>query len=135
MKHNYFHCHEWTPELQKVADELMSRIREVAPELEMLFMGAAALELPGKNDIDLDILCDAYDLKRYVHVLMSVLGAPEKLNDDMAVWDYEYKGFEIDAILSDPNTPGSHVPIQKKRFEKLKASPELQEQYRQLKME
>jgi GrpB-like predicted nucleotidyltransferase (UPF0157 family) len=118
-----------------VADELISKIHDVAPELEVLFMGAGALKLPGKNDIDLDILCDVHDLKRYVHVLMPVLGAPQKLNGDMAVWDYEYKGFEIDAILSDPNAPGSHVPTQKKRFERLKANPELREQYRQLKIE
>jgi GrpB-like predicted nucleotidyltransferase (UPF0157 family) len=135
MKNNYFYCHEWTQELQNVANELIGSIHDVAPELEVLFMGAGALRLPGKNDIDLDILCDVHDLKRYVHVLMSVLGAPEKLNDDMAIWDYEHKGFEIDAILSDPNTPGSHVPTQKRRFEKLKASSELQEQYRQLKLE
>jgi hypothetical protein len=40
-------------------------------------------------------------------------------------------GFEIDAILSDPKT--SHVPLQRKRFEILKSSPELQEEYRALK--
>lgn len=118
-----------------MADELISKIHDVAPELEVLFMGAGALKLPGKNDIDLDILCSVHNLNRYVRVLMSVLGAPQKQSDDMAVWDYEYKGFEIDAILSDPSLPGSHVPIQKKRFEKLKASPELQEKYRQLKIE
>lgn len=133
MKHDYFYLKEWTPELRAVAMELIHKINDVAPELEVLFMGAGALGLPGKNDIDLDILCNTYDLTRYIHVLSPVLGKPQKLDNNMAVWDYEYKGFEIDAILSDPTSPTSHVPMQKKVFEILKASPELQDKYRKLK--
>ena len=45
----------WTPRVHEVASALIRRINDAAPELEVLFMGAAALGLPGKNDIDLDI--------------------------------------------------------------------------------
>lgn len=133
MKHDYYHVHEWTTGLKQAANKLISRIHEVAPELEVLFMGAAALELPGKNDIDLDILCDQTDINRYVHVLTPALGDPQELTDTMAVWSYMRDGIEIDCILSDPSTPDSHVPKQKKVFETLKANPELQEQYKKLK--
>lgn len=135
MKHDYYHVHEWTPELKQVGDELVIKVHEVAPELEVLFMGAAALGLPGKNDLDLDILCDSHDIKRYTDVLRPILGTPQKLSNEMALWSYMQNDIEIDCIISDPARPNSHVPKQKKVFEILKANSELRERYRQLKYE
>jgi hypothetical protein len=61
------------------------------------------------------------------------LGTPQKLSDEMAVWSYMRNGIEIDCILSDPTKPNSHVPNQKKVFEKLRDDPELRERYKKLK--
>jgi hypothetical protein len=133
VRHDYYHVQEWTPELKRVADELMASIHEVAPEVGTLFMGAAALGLPGKNDIDLDLLCDQAEVERYAQLLTPVLGSPQELKENMAIWSYMRGDIEVDCILSDPTTPNSHVPGQKKVFEKLQSSPELQERYRQLK--
>jgi hypothetical protein len=135
MKHSYYHVHEWTPALKQAGDELVANIHNAAPELEILFMGAAALGLPGKDDLDLDILCEAHDIKRYSNVLKPVLGTPQKLNDEMATWSYTQNGIEIDCILSDPARPNSHVPKQKQVFEKLKTSSELRKRYKKLKYE
>lgn len=135
MTHDYYHVQEWTPGLKEVADDLITKVHEAAPELEVLFMGAAALELPGKSDIDLDILCSQQDLGRYVDLLTPALGAPQALKDTMAVWSYMDGDIEIDCILSDPTSPGSHVPGQRKVFEKLKTDPNLRERYKQLKYE
>jgi GrpB-like predicted nucleotidyltransferase (UPF0157 family) len=135
MQHNYYHVQEWTLQLQRAADDLITKIRTAAPGLEVLFMGAAALGLPGKNDIDLDILCDQSDIAHYAGLLTPVLGVPQELKANTAVWGYLRDGIEIDCILSDPTTPNSHVPKQKRVFETLKASPELQERYRRLKLD
>lgn len=126
---------KWTPKLHSVAEGLIRNIHEIAPELEVLFMGAGALGLPGKNDIDLDILCSTHDLKHYADLLTPVMGNPQITKDNIAVWNYEYKGYEIDALLSDPSAPNSHVPKQIKVYETLRSQPNLLEQYRQLKRE
>jgi len=133
MTHDYYHVHEWDPKLKQVADELMARIYEVAPDVDILFMGAGALCLPGKNDIDLDLLCPHKDIEHYAQVLTPILGIPQALKDNMAIWSYMRENIEIDCILSDPSDPGSHVPSQKKTFERLRHSPELQQRYTQLK--
>lgn len=133
MNRDYYFVQEWSPKLRQKAEGLLAKIHGVVPELEVLFMGSAALGLPGENDIDLDILCDQKDIARYAHALTSVLGAPQEIKVTMAVWTYEDEGIEIDCILSDPKRSGSHVPRQKKTFEKLVASPDLREQYKQLK--
>jgi len=135
MKSNYYHVQEWTPALKQAGDELVAKIHEAAPELEVLFMGAAALGLPGKNDLDIDILCKGNEIKHYAEILKPIFGVPQKLNKEMSVWSYTQDGIEIDCILSDPSRPNSHVPKQKKVFEILKNSPDLQERYKQLKYE
>jgi hypothetical protein len=95
-------------------------------------MGAAALELPGKNDIDLDILCNVEDVPKYAQKLIPIFGEPKELTDKIAAWDFIKDSFEIDCILSDPRI--SHVPIQRKRFELLRDNPKLLEEYKNLKI-
>lgn len=131
MSDKLFRTQPWTPAIQKTAEDLTMRIHAQAPELEVLFMGAAALGLPGKNDIDLDMLCDQAELKSYTEALQPILGTPKDVDDTLVIWEFTLNGFVIDAILSDPKT--SHVPLQRKRFEILKASPQLQKEYIQLK--
>lgn len=133
MTEKIFKLEPWTPEVKNVAENLINTIKSVVPELEVLFMGAAALELPGKNDIDLDILCDHNDITYYCEKLIPILGMPKEINNDLAAWNYEVNGFEIDLILSDPKT--SHVPIQQKVFENLKNNNTLKEEYKKLKIE
>lgn len=121
----------WTPKLKETSEKLIDRIQAVAPELEVLFMGAAALGLPGKNDIDLDILCNISDITTYTEALLPILGVPKETSRALTAWEFQLDGFEIDVILSDPTI--SHVPLQQKCFEILKANPELLTKYRKLK--
>jgi GrpB-like predicted nucleotidyltransferase (UPF0157 family) len=131
MHDTIFRLKAWTPRVQEIAKSLIGKIHEIAPELEVLFMGAAALGLPGKNDIDLDILCDKKDIAMYAQKLITLLGEPKEVNGGAAAWEFKLDGFQIDAMLSDPKI--SHVPLQRKRFELLKASPELRDEYKKLK--
>lgn len=94
-------------------------------------MGAAALGLPGKNDIDLDILCSQADVLEYTKLLTPILGQPKDTSDTMTVWYFKVEDFEIDMILSDPKV--SHVPEQRAVFEKLQSNPNLLDAYRKLK--
>ena len=131
MREKIFHLQQWTPKIQKTAERLIEQINNIAPELDVLFMGAAALKLPGKNDVDLDILCNEADITTYTERLLPILGQPKEARDDMVAWEFERDGFEIDVILSDPKT--SHVALQRKRFELLKENQGLRDEYRKLK--
>jgi hypothetical protein len=131
MRDTNFHLKAWTPRVQETAMNLINQIHEIAPELEVLFMGAAALGLPGSNDIDLDILCDKGDVTMYTKKLTNILSKPKEINESAAAWEFELNGFAIDVMLSDPKI--SHVPLQLKRFEILKANSELRDEYTRLK--
>jgi hypothetical protein len=131
MPEKIFHLQPWNPETRETAERLIGRIHVIAPGLEVLFMGAAALGLPGTNDIDLDILCNKADLRAYIEKLSPLLGTPKNSSDIAAAWRFDFDGFEIDIMLSDPTI--SHVRWQRKRFEILQANPELLDAYRKLK--
>ena len=132
MSEKIFHIQSWTPQIQETAQNLIHEICGVAPELEVLFMGAAALGLPGKNDIDLDILCNQDDISSYTQKLLPVLGKPRNADGRLSIWEFKYQDFDIDAILSDPSV--SHVPEQRRAFEKLRDDQSLLDEYRQLKV-
>jgi len=131
-EHKTYAVKKWVPELVFVAQSVIDDVHKVAPELEVLFMGAAALGLPGKNDLDLDILCSQKDVKEYTDKLAGVLGEPRERTDKLSAWTFYRGGFEIDILISDPAI--SHVPEQKHVFDTLKNNPELLEEYRQLKL-
>lgn len=131
MSDDIFHLQPWRPEAAATAQNIISEIHAVTPDLEVLFMGAAALKLPGKNDIDLDILCPAKDIAHNTEQLLGVLGEPNGIAKTMTVWKFERNGFEIDCILSDPSV--SHVPHQKRAFELLKENAKLRKEYEELK--
>jgi hypothetical protein len=131
MTEKIFHIQLWTPKIQEVAQNLIDNIHAVVPETQVLFMGAAALKLPGKGDIDLDILCDQKDVASYTQKLSPILGSPKETRNALTAWEFKYQDFDIDVILSDPVI--SHVPEQQKVFEKLKTNPKLLNEYRQLK--
>ena len=133
MNVGIFHLQPFDPNAQRRAEELMDKIHDIAPELEVLFMGAVALGLPGKNDIDLDILCDTSELPAYTEKLIPLLGHPKETKSNLTSWESKLDNFELDCILSDPKT--SHVPLQQKRFEILKSNSALRSEYRQLKEE
>lgn len=126
-----FHNKPWDPQVRVEAENLISKITKTVPGLEILFMGAAALGISGKNDIDLDILCDKKDIRKYAEKLCAVLGKPREQKDSIVAWTFMKSGYEVDAILSDPRT--SHVPEQKNLFEKLRSDKKLLAEYQQLK--
>lgn len=133
MPEKVFHLQPWAPETKIIANQIIQNVKQITPELEILFMGAAALELPGKNDIDLDIFCDVKDIKKYTNKLQPVLGEPKEATDNISAWNYHIDGFEIDLILSDPKI--SHVKNQRNVFEILKTNTKLLDDYKQLKIE
>lgn len=127
-----YHHKPWSLRIKEIAEKLMHDIHEVVPEVGLFFMGAAALGLPGKNDIDLDITAPAEKIPEYTEKLKSVLGEPKEQSNQIAVWSFYVDDIEIDAIISDPTT--SHVPEQQKVFETLNSNPALLAEYEQLKI-
>ena len=132
----------WTPSVTKAAEDLIKHIHDIAPELEVTFMGAAALSIDGKNDLDLDIICPSDQIERYKSLFEKELGpAMTNLQDseywkflpDEVYWEFDWKGFKADVMLHDAHN--QHFVTQSSRQKKLSESKELLESYKKLKRE
>jgi len=60
MNEAIFHLQPFDPNTRRRAEELIDKIHAITPELQVLFMGAAALGLPGKKEG-----CDGLPLDEY----------------------------------------------------------------------
>jgi hypothetical protein len=50
------HLHLYEPKIEKIAERIISKIRELIPDADVRFLGASALKISGQNDIDIYIL-------------------------------------------------------------------------------
>jgi len=119
------------PKVKKAAQEIISKIKETLPEAEILFMGASALEIAGQNDIDMTILANG-EFERHSNSLENLFGKPVKSNPTLIKWEFVQDGFEVELYLNDVISPVLQEQID--TFNLLKNSPELLEEYEQIKL-
>ena len=119
------------PKVKKAAQEIISKIKETLPEAEILFMGASALEIAGQNDIDMTILANG-EFESHSNSLENFFGNPVKSNPTLIKWEFVQDGFEVELYLNDVISPVLQEQID--TFNLLKNSPELLEEYEQIKL-
>lgn len=121
------------PKVRDIANEIIQKIKkEVAPNLEVLFMGASALGIAGQGDLDIYILCSPKNFDKYLPELEKIFGEPFKKNPNFIEWGFEKYGHEVQLYLTNPNTESMQEQIQ--LFNRLKNDSALLEEYENLKL-
>lgn len=116
--------------LTNIAKEIIYQVHSIHPDLEVLFLGAAALGIPGQGDLDLYICSSRTDFDKYLPNLIKVFGEPTQKGESIK-WEFERGGYEVELYLTDPST--SSMQEQIKIHDMLKNSSELLEEYKKLK--
>lgn len=116
------------PKAKEVGDSIVSIIKELLPSVEILFMGATALEIAGQNDIDIYVLSESKDFDKYLPTLKKFFGKPKNNHKTFIEWNFEKDGYPVELYLTEP--PERHIKI----FELLKVNKELLEEYEHLKL-
>ena len=119
------------PKVKGVAQNIISKIKEVLPEAKVLFMGASALGIAGQNDIDMTILANR-EFNRYSNELENLFGKPVKSNPTLIKWEFVKDGFEVELYLN--NKTSSALQEQIDTFNLLKNNFELLKEYEQIKL-
>ena len=121
----------WDPNTHKIAGELIAQIKNHFPELEVLYTGASALGIAGKNDIDISVLDKIENFDSHLPKFIEILGQPLKIGRKNIRWEFKKDGYDIDIYLTDKDSP--QIKEQKKTFELLRDNPSILEEYRKLK--
>lgn len=115
--------------VEEISRGIISKVKRIFPELEVLHMVASALEISGQNDIDIYILCGREDFDKYLPGLEKVFGKRDKKS--IIQWSFKENGFDVELYLTDPSNPTMQRQI--KVFEILKSNKKLLGEYEKLK--
>jgi len=117
--------------IKKIVKDITDKIKKSMPELDIKFIGAAALEISGQKDIDLYVLCPANKFPDYLQKMMRIFDIPTLMNKESIKWNFKKSGYNIELYLTDPDT--SQMQRQLKVFEILKSNFKLLKEYENLK--
>lgn len=119
------------PRLEKIAQEVIQKIRSVYSDLEIKHIGAAALKISGQGDIDIYCLARPQDFYLYLPKLVEIFGQPKSSKPDSIAWELERDNHSIELYLTDPLSEPMKRQIAV--FDKLRLNPELLKEYESLK--
>lgn len=120
----------YNPKVEIIAEEIIKKIHEIYPQLEVAHIGAAALEIAGQNDLDINILSKPKDYDKYLPGLTKLFGKPA-IKGTSIKWSFDKEGFEIEVYLTDKESP--ELQEQLRIFNLLKNNPKLLAKYEELK--
>jgi len=120
----------FNPKSWQIAEKVIEHIHQVFPNLEVLFIGAAALGVSGQNDLDINILCPIEDFDKYCPGLTKIFGKPAVKGTSIK-WSFTRGEYEIELYLTDPENPSFQEQV--KVFNLLSDNPELLKEYEELK--
>lgn len=116
------------PKAKSTGDMLVKKIKNRLPKVEILFMGATALEIAGQNDIDIYVLSKPNNFDKYLPDLKSLFGKPKNTHNTFIEWSFYQDGYPVELYLTEP--PDRQIKV----YKILKANPKLLKEYEQLKL-
>ena len=119
------------PKAKTVGNSILSKIKREFPDLEVLFMGATALEIAGQNDIDIYALSVPSDFSKYLPTFEKLFGKPLHSHETFIEWKFNENNYPIELYLTDSNS--SSMQRQIKVFKILKSNKDLLKEYKKLK--
>lgn len=126
------HVRPFDPKLKNVAQQIMERIRQELPQVDVFFIGAAALEIIGENDVDLAVI-SAGDFDNEERALTGIFGRPTGGHKKRYTqWEFEREGFPVELSLN--NDMALQIKEQIDFFKLLTSDPELKHEYEQMKL-
>lgn len=117
--------------ITQIADDIIKKVQQVLPNLEIKHMGASALGISGQGDIDIYIFSLPKDFKHYTPLLIKLFGNPKSSNEDSIAWKFEVGGHEVELYLTNPNSKTMQRQIAV--FEALQKNKSLRKRYKELK--
>ena len=120
-------CDPWDPQTKVVAHKLLLALEElfVGLDVALLHMGSTALEIPGKNEVEVYILPASGLWERVIDILTKVYGEPGYQSTEFFLYNTQLDGYDIELI----QMRGYASKVNKALFQYLARNPAVCEEY------
>ena len=119
------------PGSKELANKIIQEIKELVPSAEVYFLGSAALELPGLNDIDISAV-DVTNFSKSEKKLLRKFGKTTDCKEGRySYWEFYREGFKVEISLNNDYAP--QIGDQIKVHEAIRKSPSFRHEYKILK--
>src|SRR3989338_303407 len=113
----------FNPKGLDVANRIISDIKAVEPDLEVVCLGSLPLKIAGQEDIDINAFCIKEEQPKHLDNFIKLFGEPTRKGTNSIGWGFQKDGFSVDVWLTDPTTETTKAQV--KVFNMLKDNPEL----------
>lgn len=115
----------------EIAKEIISKIKDKHPELEIIHMGASGLKISGQGDVDIYAFAKPDSFKIYLPTFTQLFGQPKSTNPDSIAWELVIEDYPVELYLTNPDS----TPMKRQItvFNVLRNNSKLLSKYEQLK--
>jgi GrpB-like predicted nucleotidyltransferase (UPF0157 family) len=122
----------FNPKGLEVVDKIISDIKFVEPDLEVVCLGSLPLKIAGQEDIDISVFCIKEEQPKHLDNFKKLFGEPTRKGTNSMGWDFQREGFSVSVWLTDPTVETTKAQV--KVFDMLKNNPELRKEYEKIKL-
>lgn len=115
----------------EIAEEIITSIKTLEPDLEVLLLGSLALKISGQEDIDISAYSIKVEQPKHLYNFKKLFGEPTRQTNNSIGWDFEREGFSVSVWLTDPTSETTKA--QREVFELLRGNSELLKEYEKIK--
>jgi hypothetical protein len=122
----------FNPKGLEVVNHIISEIKAVEPDLEVICIGSLPLKIAGQEDIDINAFCVKAEQEKHIPNFKKLYGEPSRVGKNSIGWAFTREGYSVDVWLTDPTVETTQQQL--KIFNILKNDPELLKEYEQIKL-
>ena len=73
--------------VQKIAENIIQSVKEIYPDLKVVYMGASALGIAGQKDLDIYAFSEPKDFNKYLPRLTKLFCKPKSKHETFIEWN------------------------------------------------
>jgi len=123
----------FNPKGLTIANQIISDIKSIEPNLEVMLPGSLPLKISGQEDIDISAFCIKSEQPKHIDNFKKLFGEPTRQSQNSTGWDFGKDGFNVSVWLTDPNAETTKNQV--RVFNLLKNNPNLLKEYERIKEE
>lgn len=123
----------FNPKGLDIANQIISDIKAVEPDLEVVCLGSLPLKIAGQEDIDISAFCIKSEQPKHFDNFKKLFEEPTRRGTNSTGWDFQKDGFSVSVWLTDPTVETTIKQV--KVFNLLKDNPDLLKEYERIKEE